>query len=73
MAECRWEELGMTAKADSEPLEGGVGRPRGSAGATWAPLALNFLSRVGGHVVVPMQVVLDFILGLRSLKCVKFY
>ena len=54
-------------------LPGGVGRPRGSAGATWAPLALNFLSRVGGHMVVPMQVVLDFILGLRSLKCVEFY
>ena len=54
-------------------LPGGVGRPRGSAGPTWAPLALIFLSHVGGHVVAPMQVVLGFIFGLRSLKCVKFY
>ena len=54
-------------------LPGGVGRPRGSAGPTWAPLALNFVSRVRGHEVAPMQVVLGFILGLRSLKCVEFY
>ena len=54
-------------------LPGGVGRPRGSAGPTWAPLALSFLSRVGGHVVDPIQVVLGFILGLKSLKCVEFY
>ena len=52
---------------------GGVGRPMASAGPTWAPLALIFLSWVGWHVVVPMQVVLGFILGLRSLKCVEFY
>ena len=26
-----------------------------------------------GHEVAPMQVVLDFILGLRSLICVEFY
>ena len=54
-------------------LLGGVGRPRGLAGPTWAPLALIFLSQVGEHEVVPMQVVLGFILGLRSLKCVEFY
>ena len=54
-------------------LPGGVGRPKGSAGPTWAPLALIFLSLVGGHEVAPMQVVLDFILGLRSSICVEFY
>ena len=54
-------------------LPGGVGRPRGSAGPTWAPLALSFLSRVRGHEVAPMQVVLGFIVGLRSLKYVEFY
>ena len=54
-------------------LPGGVGRPRGSASPTWVPLALNFVSRVRGHEVAPMQVVLGFILGLWSLKCVEFY
>ena len=54
-------------------LPGGVGRPRDLAGPTWAPLTLIFLSLVGGHEVVPMQVVLGFIFGLRSLKCVEFY
>ena len=60
-------------KFEALQLAGGVGRPRGSAGPTWAPLAHSFLSRVRGHEVAPMQVVLDFILGLRSLICVEFY
>ena len=36
-------------------LPGGVGRPKGSAGPTWAPLALNFLSRFRGHEVAPCR------------------
>ena len=60
-------------KFEALQLPGGVGQPRGSAGPTWAHLALIFFSLVGGHEVAPMQVVLDFILGLRSLKCVEFY
>ena len=60
-------------KFEALQMPGGVGRPRGSAGPTWAPLALKFVLRVRGHEVAPMQVVLGFILGLRSLICVKFY
>jgi len=45
----RWfGKTGRWTKFGGLSLPGGVSRPRGSVGATWAPLALNFLSRVGG-------------------------